>query len=106
MPLPPVFQIFHAGEVPKNRVYHGSKGRGHDENTLTVIIRHCSKSEEILVKTHRNNYNIHPGSTKMSWNLCQYYWWNSMKGDIAKHVVRYLTCQQVKAQHCKPGGLL
>ena len=26
--------------------------------------------------------------------------------DVAKHVAKCLTCQQVKAQHCKPGGML
>ena len=39
-------------------------------------------------------------------NLRQHYWWNGMKVDVAKHVAKCLTCQQVKAQHCKPGGLL
>ena len=62
--------------------------------------------EEILSEAHRSSYRIHPGSTKMYQNLRQYYWWNGMKADIAKHVTKCLTCQQVKAQHCKPGGLL
>ena len=29
-----------------------------------------------------------------------------MKVDVAKHVAKCLTCQQVKAQHCKSGGML
>lgn len=62
--------------------------------------------EEILTEAHKRNYNIHPGSTKIYQNLRQHFWWNSMKTDIAKHVAKYLTCQQIKAQHCKPGGLL
>ena len=62
--------------------------------------------EEILSEAHRSNYSIHPGSTKMYQNLRQYYWWNGMKVDVAKHVAKCLTCQQVKAQHCKPGGML
>ena len=62
--------------------------------------------EKILSEAHRSNYSIHPGSTKMYQNLRQHYWWNGMKVDVAKHVAKCLTCQQVKAQHCKPGGLL
>ena len=53
--------------------------------------------EEILSEAHRSNYSIHPGSTKMYQNLRQYYWWNGIKVDIAKHVAKYLTCQQMKA---------
>ena len=62
--------------------------------------------EEILSEAHRNQYSIHPGSTKMYQNLRQHYWWNGMKADVAKHVAKCLTCQQVKTLHCKPGGLL
>ena len=62
--------------------------------------------EEILLEVHHSSYSIHPGSTKMYRNLRQYYWWNVMKVDIARHVSKCLTYQQVKAQHCKPGGLL
>ena len=34
------------------------------------------------------------------------YWWNNMKGDIAQFVEQCLTCQQIKALHQKPLGLL
>ena len=49
--------------------------------------------EEILSEAHRSKYSIHPGSTKMYQNLRQYYWWNGMKVDVAKHVAKCLTCQ-------------
>lgn len=39
-------------------------------------------------------------------NLRPYYWWNGMKVDIAKYVAKCPTCQQVKAQYSKLGGLL
>ena len=34
------------------------------------------------------------------------YWWPGMKSDIAEFVKRCEICQQVKAEHRKPGGLL
>ncbi|KAI6698855.1 hypothetical protein NL676_018974 [Syzygium grande] len=62
--------------------------------------------EENLSEAHKGNYSIHPGNTKMYQNLRQHYWWNEIKVDVAKHVAKCLTCQQVKAQHCKPSGML
>jgi len=35
-----------------------------------------------------------------------HYWWSRRKKDIADYVARCLTCQQVKIEHQKPGGLL
>ena len=82
-----------------------------DDRTLRFCGRLCMPDddglkEEILSKANRSQYNFHPGSTKMYQNLRQHYWWNGMKKDVAKYVAKCLTCQQVKAQHCKPGGLL
>ncbi|XP_071905696.1 uncharacterized protein [Coffea arabica] len=37
------------------------------------------------------------------WGL---YWWEGLKKDVAEFVQRCLTCQQVKAEHQKPSGLL
>ena len=34
------------------------------------------------------------------------YWWKSMKKDIKDFVMRCAVCQQVKAEHLRPGGLL
>ena len=34
------------------------------------------------------------------------YWWWGMKKDVVEFVARYLTCQQVKAEHQRPAGLL
>ena len=34
------------------------------------------------------------------------YWWPGMKRDIAEFVSKCLTCQQIKIEHKKPGGLL
>ena len=49
---------------------------------------------------------MHPGSTKMYRDLKQFYWWSGMKKDIVDYVSKCLTCQQVKAEHQVPSGLL
>ncbi|XP_019265864.1 PREDICTED: uncharacterized protein K02A2.6-like [Nicotiana attenuata] len=60
----------------------------------------------ILKKAHNSRYTIHPGSTKICHNLKQFYWWEGMKKDVANFVPNCLTCQQVKAEHQRPAGLL
>ena len=60
----------------------------------------------ILEEAHCSRYSIHPGVTKMYRDLSQIYWWSGMRNDIADFVSRCLTCQQVKSEHQRPGGLL
>jgi len=61
---------------------------------------------ELLNESHDSVLTTHPGSTKMYRDLKSHYWWSGMKKDVAEYVARCLTCQQVKAEHQKPGGLL
>ena len=35
-----------------------------------------------------------------------YYWWPGMKKDVVEFVAKCLTCQQIKAEHQRPAGLL
>ncbi|MCQ7926324.1 hypothetical protein NP234_24385, partial [Salmonella enterica] len=39
-------------------------------------------------------------------DLRKSFWWQGMKRDVAKHVEKCLTCQQIKAEHQKPAGEL
>jgi len=39
-------------------------------------------------------------------DLKTHYWWNGLKRDITDYAARCLTCQRVKTEHQKPGGLL
>ncbi|OWK25887.1 hypothetical protein AJ87_49580 [Rhizobium yanglingense] len=39
-------------------------------------------------------------------DLKEHYWWPNMKREIARHVERCTTCQQVKAEHQRPAGYL
>ncbi|XP_070040029.1 uncharacterized protein [Nicotiana tomentosiformis] len=60
---------------------------------------------KILSEAHYSRYAVHPGATKMYRDLRQIYWWNGMKKDIAEMVTQCPNCQQVKAEHQRPGGL-
>jgi len=62
--------------------------------------------KELLKELHDSMLTTHPGSTKMYRDLKSHFWWSGMKWDIANYIARCLTCQKVKAEHQKPGGLL
>ena len=55
-------------------------------------------------EAHNSLYSIHPGTTKMYKDLREIYWWRRMKRDIVEFVKECPNCQQVKIEHCVPGG--
>ncbi|KAG8496931.1 hypothetical protein CXB51_008102 [Gossypium anomalum] len=61
---------------------------------------------KILSEAHSGRMSVHPGSTKMYNDLKRQYWWPGMKRDISNSVSKCLICQQVKAKHQVPSGLL
>jgi len=61
---------------------------------------------DILIEAHRTPYTIHPGETKMYRDLNLSFWWKRTKVDVAKYVASCGVCQQVKAEHKRPAGLL
>ena len=82
-----------------------------DDGTLILGRRLCvpeveDLKREIMEEAHSSTYAMHPGSTKMYRTLRDHYWWRRMKREIAEFVSRCLTCQQIKAEHQKPAGLL
>ena len=62
--------------------------------------------EEILREFHYSRFAVHPGGTMMYQDLRRQYYWSGMKRHVRYFVRRCLTCQQVKAEHQKPPGLL
>ena len=62
--------------------------------------------KKILYESHNTVFTMHPGGNKMYQDMKQYYWWRGMKKDISEYVSKCLTCQQVKAEHQVPSGLL
>ncbi|XXG63361.1 hypothetical protein AAC387_Pa05g1572 [Persea americana] len=70
------------------------------------VLNDPERKMEILSEAHHANYVVHPRSTKMYYDLNMHFWWMNMKREIAKFVSRCLICQQVKAKHRRPGGLM
>ena len=62
--------------------------------------------KQILYKAHNTPYAMHSGSTKMYRDLKKHFWWPGMNRDVIEYVARCLTCQQVKVEHRRPGGML
>ncbi|KAA3480655.1 DNA/RNA polymerase superfamily protein [Gossypium australe] len=72
----------------------------------TCVPKKLELIQKILHEAHSGCLYVHPGSTKMYNDLKQLYWWSGMKRDISEFVARCLMCQQVKAEHQVPSGLL
>ena len=88
-----------------------SEFRIDDNDCLTFRGRLCvPRNSElismILDEAHSSRMSVHPGSTKMYNDLKRQFWWPGMKRDISEFVSRCLICQQVKAEHQVPSGLL
>ncbi|CAN6447751.1 unnamed protein product [Victoria cruziana] len=75
-------------------------------NTRIWVPDDIEVKDKILHEAHKTKYTIHPGSTKMYQNIKKFFWWPGMKKDVAEYVARCLVCQQIKAEHQKPGGLM
>ena len=61
---------------------------------------------EIMNEAHTAPYTMHPRSTKMYQDLKPFYWWPTIKKDVAEYMAKCLTCQQVKTEHQAPAGKL
>ncbi|KAG8474789.1 hypothetical protein CXB51_031478 [Gossypium anomalum] len=70
------------------------------------VPRNAELISMILNEAHSSRMSLHPGSTKMYNDLRRQFWWHGMKRDISDFVSKCLICQQVKAEHQVPTGLL
>lgn len=82
-----------------------------ENNVLKFQGRLCVPNDselkrQILQQGHNSKLSIHPGNTKMYQDLKLNFWWPGMKKEIAEFVSKCLHCQQVKAEHQQPAGLL
>ncbi|KAK1651595.1 hypothetical protein QYE76_069400 [Lolium multiflorum] len=82
-----------------------------EEGVLWYNERLCVPSDSelkqvILKEAHDTLYSIHPGGTKMYQDLKEQFWWHGMKREIGSYIAKCDICQQVKAEHQRPAGLL
>jgi hypothetical protein len=85
--------------------FHEDAEGTHFKERLVVPERESLK-KRILDEAHTSRYSVHPRSTKMYHDLRQLFWWMRMKCEAARYVSKCHTCQMVKADYMKPGGLL
>ena len=98
----------------RDRVQSGTTDEGwaiHTDGNLwyrgwVVVPQLIDLREEILREFHCSWFVVHPGGTKMCHDLHRQYYLSGMKPQVGDFVRRCLTCQQVKAEHQKPVGLL
>ena len=98
----------------RDRVQLGTGDKGwttHTDGSLqyrgrVVVPQSTDLREEILSEFHCSRFAVHLGCTKMYQDLRRQYYWSGMKRHVGDFVRRCLTCQQVKAEHQKPTGLL
>lgn len=98
-------------EVQKLKKGETSEFRLREDDILEFRGRVCIPKDTglknaILEEAHSSAYAVHPGSTKMYRTIKENFWWSGMKREIAEFVARCLVCQQVKAEHQQPSGLL
>eukprot|EP00253_Pinus_taeda_P011953 PITA_11953 len=60
----------------------------------------------ILDEFHISHYAGHPVYKKMITAIRKEYYWSGMKKNVAEYLARCLDCQQIKAEHQHPAGLL
>jgi hypothetical protein len=66
-----------------------------------VVPKDREHRNHIMFEAHSSKLSIHPGSSKMYYDLKPYYWWTKMRKEIAAYVARCDTCCRVKAVHMK-----
>jgi hypothetical protein len=71
-----------------------------------VVPKKEALKKKILDETHASRYSINVGSTKMYHDLRKKFWWTRLKQETPHYVLECDTCQKVKADYMKPGGLL
>lgn len=75
-------------------------------NHLCLKVDYEGLRREIMIEAHSAPYAAHLVSTKIYRDLRNTFWLRNMKGIIALFVSKCIVCQQVKAKHHRPSGLL
>jgi hypothetical protein len=88
---------------PKVACFHeDAEGTLWFKERLVVPTREALK-KKILDEANTLRYSIHPGSTKIYYDLRQQFWWTRMKREAARYISECDTCRKVKADYMKHG---
>ncbi|CAH9146848.1 unnamed protein product [Cuscuta epithymum] len=106
------------GDVKLERIKEGMKDgvngpfKIHEDGSIRYKGRWCVPlkcayiKKQIMDEGHNTPYSVHPGGDKLYKDLKKNFWWPGMKKEVAEFVSRCLNCQKVKAERCKPKGLV
>ncbi|KAG8481219.1 hypothetical protein CXB51_025969 [Gossypium anomalum] len=78
----------------------------YDDGSLLAELQDSDLRQSILKEAHGGLCAMYPGGNKLYHDLRELYWWPGLKREVTKFVGKCLTCQQVKAEHQLPSGLL
>lgn len=69
-----------------------------------VLLNEAHKSIQklLLYEAHKSRYFVHPKSTKMCIDMKPYYWWLTMKVDLANCLEACLTFSPIKTKQQRP----
>ena len=51
--------------------------------------KEAQEKEEVMKEAHQSRFTIHPGETKMYYDLRRQCWWQGMKWDIVEFLSNY-----------------
>jgi hypothetical protein len=72
-----------------------------------LYIPNCDDLKRFIMdELHKRPYTGHPGYQKMITATRKQFYWPGLKKDVAKYLAQCIECQQVKAEHRHPAGLL
>ncbi|KAG8503560.1 hypothetical protein CXB51_001543 [Gossypium anomalum] len=77
-----------------------------DESLVARFQQDSNLRQSILKEAHGGFCAMHPGGNKLYHDLRELYWWPGLKQEVTEFMGKCLTCQQVKAEHQLPSGLL
>ncbi|KAA3460469.1 DNA/RNA polymerases superfamily protein [Gossypium australe] len=81
------------------------------DRVLCFHSRVCMPKDEglrqrILRESYSSPYAMHPRGSKLYRDLRDQFWWPGVKREVTEFMGKCLACQQVKAEHQVPSGLL
>jgi hypothetical protein len=71
-----------------------------------VVPKNHGLRKKMFDEAHTSKYSIHPGSTKMFYDLKAQFWWTHMKHETVHYIAECNTYRRVKADHMRHVGLL